>query len=77
MTDQIRLSIGDHDIFVDLPEKFRDLEAGMLHVEHALRILFEKHGLIQSYDDRMKELGHRPEPLNPVKFHLQNTGVSK
>ena len=57
---ELKLTIGDNTTYVDLPEKFVDLEAGMLHVESALRGLFEKAGLIQTYADRMKELGHRP-----------------
>lgn len=54
---QLKLEAGDYTIFVDLPDRFEDLEAGMLHVETALRRLFERHGLIKTYDERMKELG--------------------
>lgn len=74
---QLKLECGDYSVYVEMPEKFDDLEAGMLHVETALRRLFERHGMIKTYDERMKELGHRPNTLNPVKFHLMAKGLSE
>lgn len=74
---QLKLEMGSYSISLDCPDTFKDLEAGMLHVETALRKLFERHGMIQSYDERMKELGHRPAGHNHVKGHLQSKGLAK
>lgn len=69
---QLKLEMGDFTLYVDMPEEFDDLEAGMLHVETALRRLFERHGMIKTYNERLKELGYRPDPLNHVKYHLDH-----